>query len=151
MAYNSNQQSGGTPSHGLLGMTSMYDRHNLNVAGNATAAGWESGYANAGESPSSGDYFIDNEASPSSPFKPENGPAHAGFDHMVELMTKNIKSGNGVGMTYHHSPILENTFQDLNTDPIDLFSGQPVNPTLGQFGGPYINSIACTQQGGYCN
>jgi hypothetical protein len=136
---------------GLLGMKSMYDRHHRNTLGNAVGFGWDTvGYADAGESPSNGDYFVDNGASPSSPFKPENGPAHAGFDHMVELMTKNIKSGNGLGMTYHHSPILEDTFQDLNTDMDSFFSGQPTNPTLGQFGGPYVNSIACTQQGGFC-
>ena len=71
---------------GLLGKTSMYDRHHLNTAGNAVGLGWESGYANAGESPSNGDYFINNEASPSSPFNPQTGPPHAGFDHMVELL-----------------------------------------------------------------
>ena len=137
----------------LLDKKSLYDRHQRDNLGNSVGEGWPNGFAGAGENPSNGAYFIDSEAVAYSPFQPQGGPAHADFDHMVELLDKNVISNNS-GVTYLHSPRYGTPpgyFQDLRPGDTDFFSGQPVNPTLGQFGGPYINSVACTQQGGYCS
>ena len=83
-----------------------------------------------------------------SPFNSRNGTG----DHMVDLLTTSVQSKNS-GMTYLPSPRLgvpPNHFQDLHPGATDHFSGQPTNPNLGQFGGPYISNGPCTTGGGFC-
>tara|TARA_Y100001963_G_scaffold13363_1_gene16722 strand:+ start:217 stop:594 length:378 start_codon:yes stop_codon:yes gene_type:complete len=123
---------------GLLEKQSLFDRHNRNEL--ATSVG--------GAAPSEGNYFASEGQTINSPFISDTG------DHMVDLLTGNVQSENVPGgMTYLASPSLgvpPAHFQDLHPGATDTFSGQPMNSSLGQFGGPYINQGPCTSGGGVC-
>jgi hypothetical protein len=121
---------------GLLSKKSLYDRTSRMTLD-----------PEVGTSPASeGTYFASEGQTIDSPFINGSG------DHMVDLLTTNVTSQNS-GMTYLSSPSLgtpPHHFQDLYPGATDHFSGQPANPNLGQFGGPYISSGPCTSGGGVC-
>tara|TARA_B100000287_G_scaffold215797_1_gene203548 strand:- start:2169 stop:2546 length:378 start_codon:yes stop_codon:yes gene_type:complete len=123
----------------LLDKKSMYDRHVHGNLGNPVGNGFSgNNWASAGTSPSDGQWFANgNSGWTQSPFNSNTG------DHMVDLMTSTVSTG---GNTYLPSPTTSN-FQDLNTTAVSCFSGQPNNPSLGQFGGPYIDNCP---PGGFC-
>lgn len=123
---------------GLLNKQSLYDRHNINELGNNVG----------GAAPSAGTYFASEGQTIDSPFVNGTG------DHMVDLLTVPLQTENVPGgMTYLPSPSLgipPAHFQDLHPGATDTFSGQPINSTLGQFGGPYTTQGPCTTGGGLC-
>ena len=128
----------------LVEKSSLYDRHTHGNLGPSVQGGGE------GPNPNDGAYFIDNESNPSSPFTSKGSPPGIGnFDHMKTLLHSKIFSEN-TGVTYHPSPLLEGGLQDLHPGATDVFSGHPINPDTGQFGGPYIASSICTSGGGFC-
>ena len=110
----------------LLEKQSLYDRHSRETLG--TSVGNNMG----GPNPSDGNYYTEN-GNVDSPFVTKGGTG----DHMKDLLTQNVISNN-TGVTYQPSPILSTNFQDLDGGT-DVFSGQPLNSTRGQFGGPYKN------------
>tara|TARA_Y100001963_G_scaffold121041_1_gene169298 strand:+ start:692 stop:1063 length:372 start_codon:yes stop_codon:yes gene_type:complete len=121
---------------GLLTKQSLFDRHNRMEL--ASTVG--------GSAPSDGNYYASEGQTINSPFANGTG------DHMVDLLTSNVQSENS-GITYLSSPSLgvpPGHFQDLHPGATDTFSGQPVNSSLGQFGGPYNTQGPCTTGGGFC-
>ena len=121
---------------GLLAKSSLFDRNDRMNTGPAVGT----------SVPSDGTYYATEGQTIDSPFINGSG------DHMVDLLTTNIQSGNS-GMTYLSSPSLGTPpahFQDLHPGATDSFSGQPANPNMGQFGGPYNTQGPCTSGGGFC-
>ena len=126
----------------LLDKKSLFDRHTKGNLGNAVGAGFtDDNFASAGVSNADGNYFAEgNTGFSQSPFIEGTNS-----DHLVDLLTETVTTTTG--NTYFPSPT-DSVFQDLNTpfDPTS-FSGAVPNPTLGQFGGPYIDNCP---PGGYC-
>jgi len=108
----------------LKDLKSLYDRHNKNELGNSVAGD------GSGPIPSDGTYYSNNMTS-DSPFDSVRGLK---MDQMVQMLKDPTTSVNS-GLTYQPSPHNVGGFQDLD-------GGFPVaNPTLGQFGGPYIDNL----------
>ena len=121
---------------GLLSKKSLYDRTNRMTLDPVVGT----------SNPSEGTYYTSETGLIDSPFINGSG------DHMVDLLTTNVQSENS-GMTYLSAPHLgvpPAHFQDLHPGATDSFSGQPANPNLGQFGGPYNTQGPCTSGGGFC-
>ncbi len=109
----------------LINKKSLYDRQERNTLG-----------SNVGTTPpSEGNYYAQNGQAMNSPFTSNGGPVE---DHMIELLENSITSTN-TGQTYLAAPNVS-PFQDLHPGATDCFSGQPMNPSTGQFGGPYIQT-----------
>lgn len=109
----------------LINKKSLYDRQEKNTLG-----------ANVGTtSPSEGAYYAANGQAMNSPFITKNGAVE---DHMIELLENAVTSTN-TGQTYLPSPN-QSQFQDLHPGATDVWSGQPMNPSTGQFGGPYTQT-----------
>ena len=124
---------------GLLERKSLYDKQSRGTLGDAVAGpnGYTPGEgANAGPNPAAGDYYMDYPANTSSPYDTTGGMAG---DQLKQLLENTVTSNNQPNTVYQPSPIAPGTFQDLHPGATDTFSGQPNNPTLGQFGGPYKN------------
>ena len=131
---------------GLLAKKSLYDKNKHNILGDAIGIP-----PNGNNSPSEGNYYANDTLQNDSPFINGSG------DHMIDLLTTTVQSGLS-GITYLPSPIGANAttpssahFQDLDPTLLGQHSGQQSNPTLGQFGGPYLSMGPCTTGGGFCS
>tara|TARA_Y100001938_G_C7895090_1_gene331738 strand:- start:89 stop:529 length:441 start_codon:yes stop_codon:yes gene_type:complete len=138
---------------GLLGKKSLYDLNTKGILGNALGTP-----SNPGFSPKDNAYYGAETLSNDSPFDTSKGSG----DHMVDLLTTQVITFTG--NTYLPSPIGSNAafpdaeataiggghFADLNATFLGQHSNAVANAELGQFGGPYTLSGACTSGGGLC-
>ena len=107
----------------LVNKTSKFDRHKLGVTGNA---------AGSPMSPSEGEYFADGGNINNTPFDSDG-------DHLKALLTQAITSNNVASVTYNPNENQPYGQIDLNGGT-DTFSGQPSNPSVSNFGGPYTTT-----------
>ncbi len=109
----------------LLGKTSKYDRHKLGTSGDPLGTP-----DMPGTIPSEGAYFAEAGSLNYTPFDSKG-------DHMKKLLISKIKSENS-NVVYNPQENQPYGIQDLDGGG-EGFSGQPANPTTGQFGGPYTS------------
>ena len=107
----------------LLGKTSKYDRHKLNDSGDPIGTP-----DLPGTIPSEGTYFAEAGSLNHTPFDTKG-------DHLKALLIKKIKSENS-NTIYNPQELQPYGILDLDGGG-ESFSGQPANPSKGQFGGPY--------------
>ena len=107
----------------LVQKQSKFDRHKLGVTGNATGAPL---------TPSEGEYFADGGNINHTPFNSDG-------DHLKALLTQAITSNNVSSVNYNPNENMPYGKIDLDGGT-DTFSGQPANPSVSNFGGPYKNT-----------
>jgi len=120
----------------LKNLKSLYDRHTNSVLGNTVE-----GPNGTGPNPSAGNYFT-NEGTSDSPFFTKGG---AGKDHMVNLLTNNVKSFNS-GQTYNPAPN-KSPFQDLDGKPGPSFGDEGGEGK--KLGGKDLHETLLTKKYGY--
>ena len=108
----------------LAQKVSKFDRHKLGVAGSAPGG--------TGPNPSEGEYFADGGNINNTPFDSDG-------DHLKALLTQAITSNNVASVTYNPNENQPYGQIDLNGGT-DTFSGQPSNPSVSNFGGPYTTT-----------
>ena len=110
----------------LVTKKSLYDRHTLMDDGEAV------GTSTANQ----GNYFAGLPTLGLGGGSFVNSPFDGTGDHLKDLLTKAVTSENHPyipqgSITYNEGSL------DLNATMEGTFSNQPLNPGLGQFGGPY--------------